>query len=109
MALIDNQQFFDNHFDLYRYLSYYGLLICHVATMLVIGAIVALFAKRRELIATLTLALVQTTLALVGFFVVIAMTGRWGGMPLGWMLAFPAATVAGGIAVRSRRMKLRAV
>ncbi len=105
LSLADRYDVFNNHFDLYRFLSYDGLLICHTLTMLLIGGIVAMTAKGREMIATLTLGFIQTVLALLGFFVVLARTGHWGGMPLAWMIAFPAAVVAGGIAVRTRRTK----
>ena len=103
VAVLDRYQVYENHFDAYRFLTYYGLLICHVLTMAMIGCVVALVARGREMVSTLTLAFVQTFLALLGFFVVLARTGHWGGMPLGWMLAFPAATVVGGIIVRTRR------
>jgi hypothetical protein len=107
LAVMDRYQVYENHFEAYRFFSYDGLLICHVLTMAVVGCLVALAAKGREMVSTLTLALVQTTLVLVGFFVVIARTGHWGGMPLAWMLSFPAAVVAGGVIVRTRRMKVQ--
>jgi hypothetical protein len=109
LAILDRYNVFENHFDAYKFLSYDGLLICHVLTMAIIGCVVAMVAKGREMVSTLTLAFIQTVLALLGFFVVLARTGRWCGMPLAWMLAFPAAVIAGGVFVRTRRMKFRAV
>jgi hypothetical protein len=109
LAVLDKYNVFENHFDAYKVLSYDGLLICHVLTMAIIGCLVAMVAKGREMVSTLTLAFAQTFLALLGFFVVLARTGHWGGMPLAWMLAFPAAVIAGGVFVRTRRMKFRAV
>jgi len=100
LAALYRYQLYDHA---YRFLTYDGLLICHLVTMAMIGCVVGLVAKGREIVSTLTLAFVQTFLALLGFFVVLARTGHWGGMPLAWMLAFPVATVAGGIIVRTRR------
>jgi hypothetical protein len=109
LAVLDKYQVFENHFDAYRFLSYYGLLICHLVTMALIGWLVAMAAKGREMISTLTLAFVQTALALFGFFVVTTRTGHWGGMPLAWMLSFPAAVVAGGVIVRTRRVRFQGI
>jgi hypothetical protein len=78
VAVLDRYNVYKNHFDAYRFLTYDGLLICHVLTMATIGCAVALVAKGREMVSTLTLALVQTFLALLGFFVAIARTGHWG-------------------------------
>ncbi len=106
LACMDRYQVYENHFEAYRFVAYHGLLICHTLTMALIGATVAALFRGREVTSTTAIAAVQTVLALTGYFVVMSRTGHWGGMPLGWMVAFPAAMMAGGIAVRARRMTL---
>jgi hypothetical protein len=82
-----------------------GMLIAHLSLSLRVGSIVALVDKGREMVATMTLALLLC--AMVGAAYVTSLAKLW---PLEgtfwWMLAqfaSPFAIVVGGAIVRTRR------
>jgi hypothetical protein len=80
-----------------------GMLIAHIILGLFVGCMVALVAKGREMVATMTIALVP--FALIGAaWMSVAMHGRI--MGVAWMLwssADPCAVVVGGAIVRMLR------
>ncbi|HLW84282.1 MAG TPA: hypothetical protein VKR60_03645 [Candidatus Sulfotelmatobacter sp.] len=93
--------FWSSHFQAYLWLLN-GMVFLHLASSLLIGCMVALTAKGRELIATLTLVLVFCAMMSAAFFW-IAMHRP---VDIPWMLwscADPFAIVAGGAIVRTRR------
>lgn len=104
-ALVSKYRVFEHHFAVYSFLASDGIAIAHVITSAFVGLMVALISKRREMIATITLALVFCTLIALSWFVSISW--RW---PLDdtitwmlWQCADPVAIVVGGTIVRMRR------
>jgi hypothetical protein len=93
--------FWSTHFKAYIWMLN-GMSIEHLIGAMLVGCVVALAAKGRELIATMTLALVLC--ALIGAAFVWVATHR--PMDVAWMLwscADPFAIVIGGAIVRMRR------
>ena len=94
--------FWSTHFEAYTWMLN-GMLIEHLIGSMFVGCVVALAAKGREMIATMTLALILCTL--MGTAVVwVATHGR---IEVAWMLwssADPFAIVMGGVIVRTRRL-----
>jgi hypothetical protein len=94
--------YWSGHFKAYMFVASDGMVIAHVILSMFVGCIVALVAKGREMVATVTLALVLC--AMVGAaWVWVAMHGR---MDVGWILwscVDPFAIVVGGVIVRMRR------
>jgi hypothetical protein len=93
--------FWSTHFRAYIWMLN-GMLIEHLIGSMFVGCVVALVAKGREMIATMTLALVFCTL--IGAAVVWVAAHR--AMDVAWMLcscADPVAIVVGGAIVRTRR------
>lgn len=103
VAILRTQRPYSNHHVMayMRFLSY-GTLIGHVLTSALIGCVMTFFAKGREAVVTLTLALICS--ALIGHALVrVAMRGP---MDLVWMLwsfTDPLAIVCGGVIVRGIR------
>ena len=93
--------FWSNHFKAYIWMLN-GMLIEHLIASMLVGCVVALAAKGREMTATMTLALVLC--ALIGTaWVWVAMHRP---LDVGWMLwscSDPLAIVVGGAIVRTRR------
>jgi hypothetical protein len=92
------------HFQAYLWVLKANL-IEHLVLSMSVGCIVALAAKGREMVATMTLSLVLFGLAVPAYFAVV--TEHWlMGEALWWMLfqcAGPFAVVIGGAIVRTRR------
>jgi hypothetical protein len=93
--------FWSNHFQVYVWMLN-ALLMEHLMLSMLVGCVVALAAKGREMIATIMLTL--------GLCVLIGTAWVWaathGRMDVGWMLwscADPFAIVVGGAIVRTRR------
>jgi hypothetical protein len=93
--------YWSTHFKAYIWMLN-GMLIEHLVLSMFVGCVVALAAKRREMIATMTLALVPC--ALMGGALIWVATHR--PLDVAWMLwlfADPFAIVVGGAIVRTRR------
>jgi hypothetical protein len=93
--------FWSTHFNAYLWVLK-GMMPVHLIASLFVGCVIALAVKGREMVATVTLALVLC--ALMGS----AMVGVARHLPLGvvwmlWSLADPFAIVVGGAIVRMRR------
>jgi len=106
-AVLHRYQIYDHHFSTYVFFSTDGIAIGHVITSMFVGCIVALAAKGREMVATMTLGLVLCTMT--GAAVLVwAATGQavhlrvflW---TLPWHLADWFAIVIGGAVVRGLR------
>jgi hypothetical protein len=94
--------YWSTHFKIYMFWATDGMLIGHILGSMLVGCMVALAAKGRELVATTTLGLIQG--ALIGA-ALLWVVGH-GPMDIGWMLwscARPFAIVVGGAVVRRRR------
>jgi hypothetical protein len=104
-AVLHTYRVFDHYFNTYVFFATDGIAIGHVIASLFVGCIVALVAKRREMIATMTLGLVLG--AMTG--VALAWVGRQWPMndTIVWMLwncADLFAIVMGGVIIRTRRV-----
>ena len=102
-AVLDRYQVFEHHFSAYVFFATYGIAMGHVIASIFVGCGVALAAKGREMVATMTLCLVFC--AMTGAAVlVLAATGKslilW---MLPWNLADWFAIMIGGAIVRRRR------
>ena len=97
--------YWSNHFQAYMFWATDGMLVAHLILSMFVGCIVALVAKGREMVATLTLGLVLFMLTGVAYLASVA--GHWPmDDALPWMLAQcagPFAIVVGGAIVRTRR------
>ncbi len=94
------------HFKAYMFLATDGMLSAHLIAALIVGCVVALAARGRELVATVTLALVFC--AMIGAALMWVATR--GTVDFAWMLwsCFdPLAIVVGGAIVRTRRSAAR--
>jgi hypothetical protein len=91
------------HYGFYVWQVTYGIPILHVIVSTLLGCVVALVAKRREMTATMTLALVLC--ALIG--AALVRVASQGPMDVAWVLwSFPDpfATILGGVIVREFRL-----
>ena len=94
--------FWSTHFKAYVFLLN-GMPIEHIIGSIFVGCVVALAAKGREMIATMTLALVFCTL----IFAAMLWVATHRGVDVAWMLwssADPIAIVVGGAIVRTQRL-----
>jgi hypothetical protein len=102
-AVLHRYQVSETHFGAYAFLASYGIAIGHfLIASVFVGCMVALAAKGREMVATMTLALVLC--ALIGAALVWVATHQ--SMDVAWMVwscADPFAIVVGGIIVRESR------
>jgi hypothetical protein len=105
-TVLDAHRLYELHPDAYLFWLKFPLQIGRVLLCAAVGAFVALAAKRREMTATMVLALVQIALFFVGTCALIA-TGRdwfhWFLDMLPWNCLSSIATVVGGAIVRTRR------
>ena len=102
-AALHRYQIFEDHFSAYVFFATYGIAIGHVIASLFVGFAVALTAKGREMVATMTLTLVFCAMTVVAMLVLLA-TGKalvlW---MLPWNVADWFAIIIGGAIVRIRR------
>ena len=90
------------HFKFYMFWATDGMLIAHLLLSMLVGGVVALAAKGREMVATMTLSLILC--AMIGAAWIWVATH--GPMDAAWMLwssTGPFANVVGGAIVRMRR------
>jgi Fe2+ transport system protein B len=95
--------YWSTHFNAYMFWATDGMFMAHLIASVFVGCIVALGAKGREMIATMTLALVLCALIGVAFVWVAThrpMDVAWGTL---WSCADPLEIVIGGAIVRMRR------
>src|ERR1700722_9235451 len=95
--------YWSNHFHAYLWVLK-GLRIEYLMGSLFTGCVIALVAKRREMVATMTLALILSAMAVVGTVSGVVITGDssylW---TLLWSFGDPFAIVVGGVIVRMHR------
>lgn len=102
-AVLQRYQVFEHHFDAYVFFATDGIAIGHVIVSMFVGCMVALAAKGREMVATMTLGLVHAAMTGAALLVWVA-TGRvlmLGMLP--WYVADWFAIVIGGAIVRTYR------
>jgi hypothetical protein len=104
-AVLDRYQVFERHLSAYRFFVSPGIDIAHLITFLLIGFIVAAVAKRREMVATIVLALYWAALSVAGSIIAATRTGNdallW---RLTWYFADSLAIVIAGAIVRMHRV-----
>lgn len=93
--------YWSTHFEIYLFLATEGMLIAHLIASLIIGCLVASVAVRREMAATVTLALVLGALGITTSLVWLVRTGDTGMLVLQSADAF--AVAIGGVIIRMRR------
>jgi len=102
-VVLQRYQVFDHHFSAYLFFATYGNAIGHVIASMFVGCVVALAAKGREMVATMTLGLALCAMTGAAMLVWVA-TGQalmlW---MLPWYVADWFAIVTGGAIVRMRR------
>ena len=93
--------YWSTHFEIYMFWATGGMLIAHLIASVFIGCLVASATKRREMVATVTLALVLGALGIIASLVWLVRTGDT------WMLVLQCsdalAVAVGGIIVRIGR------
>jgi hypothetical protein len=100
-ALIDRFHIYEHHFNLYLFLSSTGIDIAHVVEFFLIGCVVALLARGREVPPAIALATVFGTMALVGSFAYVIRGGDFASLwRLTWYLRDSLAVVGGACAIR---------
>jgi len=102
--------YWSHHFKAYMFWASDGMWAAHLILSVFVGCMVALAAKGREMVATMTLAIVFYTMVGVGYF---ASVGKhWPlDLTLSWMLfqcSGPFAIMVGGVLVRTFRSAARA-
>jgi hypothetical protein len=103
-AVVNRSSFYEHHFNAYMFWMTDGIDIGHIIVAALVGSMVALAARGREMIATMTLALILAVLVVAAAFLVVPRIGAetflW---RLPWYLADSLAIVVGGATVRMRR------
>jgi hypothetical protein len=100
--------FFENHFSAYRFFASTGLDIEHLITFLLIGFIVAFIAMQREMVATITVALIFAAMAIAGSVYMVIKFGPDASLwRLTWYLADSFVIVVAGAIVRMHRLAAR--
>jgi hypothetical protein len=95
--------FWSTHFNAYLWVLK-AMTPVHLIASLLVGCVIALAAKGREMVVTGTLGLVLCAMALASLLVVAAQTGdAWFLWFLPWSFADSLAIVVGGAIVRTRR------
>jgi hypothetical protein len=95
--------FWSSHFQAYLWVLN-GMGIAHLMGSLLVGCMVALVAKGREMVATVTLALIFGAM-IVAAWVWAVTHGRIDGLWMLWSCADPLAIAVGGVIVRTRRSR----
>jgi hypothetical protein len=100
--------FFEHHFRAYRFFASTGLDIEHLVTFFLIGLIVALIAREREMVATAMLALIFAGMAIVASVYIVTRFGYDASVwRLTWYLSDSFAIVVAGAMVRTHRLGAR--
>jgi hypothetical protein len=107
-TFLDAHRLYESHPDAYLFWSKFPMEIGRVIVCGLVGAIVALAAKRMEMVAVIAISLVQIALFLAAVVAVIARGEPW----LHWFIVMlqwnglcSIATVVGGAIVRIRRYR----
>jgi hypothetical protein len=94
--------YWSGHFKAYMFVASDGMVIAHVILAMFVGCIVALVAKGKEMIATVTLSLILCAM-IVAAWVWVAAHGRTDVAWMLWSIPGPVAIVIGGAIMRTRR------
>ena len=105
-GVLHRYQVFENHFAVYRFFASTGIDLGHLVSFLLVGLIVALVARRKEMVATMALALIFGVMNALAALVWISAGDAALLWRLPWFFADPFVIVLGGAIVRSRRFAL---
>jgi hypothetical protein len=105
-AIVERYQaFFQHHFHAYLFFASTGIDIAHLLSFLLIGFVVALVARRNEMLATIALAAIYAAMAIFGSVYVAIKTSDgsllW---RLNWYFADSLGYVVAGAIVRTHRL-----
>lgn len=104
-AVLEKYQVAEHHFSTYVFFASTGLDIGYLITFLLIGFAVAFVSRQREMVVTITLALIQWAMVVVAFVYVVTTTGHgallW---RFTWAFADCFAIVLAGAMVRTHRL-----
>ncbi|MGA7412858.1 MAG: permease prefix domain 2-containing transporter [Bryobacteraceae bacterium] len=104
-AVLDRYQVYDHHFTVYKFWIGDGIVIGLVVLHLIVGGIVAVVAKGREMTATIALGFIRSALGVIGaLLTLIRYEHGWTLWPMLHQFAFSIAMVAGGVIVRTWRL-----
>lgn len=102
-ATLHRYQVFEHHFSAYVFFATYGIAIGHVIASLFVGFAVALAARGREIVVTMTLTLVFCAMTIVAMLALLAIGKTLVLWMLPWNVADWVAIIFGGVIVRMRR------
>jgi hypothetical protein len=103
-SFIERSHIHKNHFAAYRFLASTGIDVEHVITFLLVGCVVALVARRREMAPAIALAMIFGGMALVASLLVVIRGGDYVYLlRLGWYVTDSLAVVLGAALVRMLR------
>ena len=107
-AVLGRYQVFERHFNVYVFLATNGIALAHVFASMLVGCVLGFAVKGREMVATMTLALVLWLL-IGAAWLWIAMQRSIDVAWILWSCADPLAIVVGGAIVRTRRSAAKAL
>jgi hypothetical protein len=102
-AAVNRTSFYEQHFSAYMFWMTYGIVLGHIVVAGLVGAIVAVAARGREMITTLALASIGCLMTAAALVVWIVRGQDLLLLRLLWPIADSLAVVVGGMIVRSRR------
>jgi hypothetical protein len=102
-AAVNRTSFYEHHFSAYMFWMTYGIVLGHIVVAGLVGAIIAVAARGREMITTLALASIGCLMTAAALVVWIVRGQDLPLLRLLWPIADSLAVVVGGIIVRSRR------
>lgn len=104
-AVLERYQVYEHDPQVYLFWLTHAMLFEHLLVNLGIGVLVAFAAKRREMVATVTLAVVSDAMAVQAVWMTVARTGDQGLLgTLPWSFAFSLALVVRGAMIRIYRV-----
>jgi hypothetical protein len=108
-AVLQRFQVYEHHFGIYVFFASYGIGIAHALRALLVGSLVAMVAKGREMVATLTLALILCAMLIVAWM--YSINSHWTAIEtLSWIMwqgTVPFSIVVGGVLARAFRSARR--
>ncbi len=102
-AVLERYRVFDHRFDAYVFFATHGIAMGHVIASMFVGCFVALAAKGREMVATMTLGLILCAMTGAASLVWVARGQDFLLWTLPWQFFGWFAIVIGGAIVRTRR------
>ena len=105
-SMLERYQVFEHHFSTYNFLASTGIDIGHLITFLLIGFAVGFASKQREMVTTITLALIHLAMVVAGSIYVVSTGSDAHLWRLTWYFADCFVIVAAGAIVRMHRLAL---